>query len=92
MSDSQTIIEASSVATSAAAKTTVIGGAASVAGKFAGIDPVTAMGLMIGIGGLVISLFSFLINVYYKRQENKRADQIHQLKLKELEGQCNVKD
>ena len=63
-----------------------------MAGKFAGLDPVTAMGLVIGIGGLAISLFSFLINVYYKQRENKRADEIHRLKLKELEGQCNVKD
>lgn len=91
MSDSQSIIEASSVATSAAAKTTVVGGGASVVGKFIGLDPVTTIGLAIGIGGLLISVFSFLVNVYYKRQENIRAAEIHRLKVKELEGQCNVK-
>ncbi|AOA57582.1 phage holin family protein [Acinetobacter larvae] len=92
MSDSQSIIEASSVATSAAAKATVGGAGASLLGKVTGLDPVTAIGLIIGVGGLLISVLSFFINVYYKWRENKRADEIHRLKLKELRGQCNVKD
>ncbi len=92
MSDSQSIIEASSVATSAAAKTTVLGGGGAVVGKLTGLDPVTAIGLIIGACGLFISLLSFLINSYYKWQENKRATEIHRLELKKLEGQCNVKD
>lgn len=91
MSDSQSIIEASSVATSAAAKTTVVGGGASVVGKFIGLDPVTTIGLAIGIGGLLISVFSFLVNVYYKRQENIRAAELHEIALKKAKGQCNVK-
>lgn len=42
--------------------------------------------------GLGIALLTAVINWNYKRLENKRAQEIHDLKKKELEGRCNVKD
>lgn len=92
VSESQTIIEASSAMASKSAITTAVAGGTAAAGKFVGLDPVAAFGLLIGVGGLLVSVISFLITWHYKRQENKRAQEIHNLKKKELEGRCNVKN
>lgn len=92
MSDhAQAIIETTGVVTSSAVKTSVVGGSASILGKLTGLDPVTIIGLVIGLAGLLVSVFSFLINWHYKRLENKRADEIHQLKKMQLQGGCDVK-
>ncbi|WP_336982490.1 holin [Acinetobacter modestus] len=84
-------IETSSAVTTAAAKTTVVGGVATASAKILGLDPITLIGLVVAIGGLIISIFSFLINWYYKRQENKRAEEIHKLERDKLLGKLNVK-
>ncbi len=70
---------------SVATQTTYWSTVGGLAGYLAQVDVIA----WFGIG---IALFTAAINWHYKRQENKRANQIHQLKLKELEGQCNVKD
>ena len=88
----QAIAEASSAVTSVSAKTAVGGSIAGLSGKFFGLDPVTALGLVIAISGLLVSFMSFLINWYYKRQENKRADELHQLALQKAKGECHVKE
>ena len=44
----------------------------------------------VAVAGLLVSFMSFLINWYYKRQENKRADQLHQIALRKANGECNV--
>ncbi|RZG71923.1 hypothetical protein EXU29_12430 [Acinetobacter wuhouensis] len=88
----QAISEVSAVVTSASAKTAVGGSIAGLSGKYLGLDPVTALGLIIAVAGLVVSFMSFLINWYYKRQENKRADELHQIALKKAEGECDVKN
>ena len=87
----QAIAEASSAVTSVSAKTAVGGSIAGLSGKFLGLDPVTALGLFIAIAGLLVSFMSFLINWYYKRQENKRADELHRIALKKASGECDVK-
>lgn len=84
-------IETTNAVTAAAAKTTVVGGVATAGAKFFGLDPITLIGLVVGVGGLIISIFSFLINWYYKRQENKRAEEIHTLERDKLLGKLNVK-
>ena len=61
------------------------------AAKFFGFDPITFIGLVVGVGGLIISIFSFLINWYYKRQENKRAEELHKLQTMKLMGKQNEK-
>ncbi|RZG85796.1 holin [Acinetobacter venetianus] len=93
MSDhTETIVETTNAVTAAAAKTTVVGGVATAGAKFFGLDPITFIGLVVGVGGLIISIFSFLINWYYKRQENKRAEEIHKLERDKLLGKLNVKE
>ena len=87
----QAIAEASAVVTSYSTKAAV-GGAVvgGLSGRFLGLDPITAIGLLIAIAGLIVSFMSFLINWYYKRQENKRAAQLLQIALKQANGECNV--
>lgn len=92
MSDqAQGIIETTGVVTSSAVKTSVVGGGASIIGKFTGLDPVTIIGLAIGLLGLMVSIFSFLINWHYKKKEDQRAQELHELKLMARKGRCNVK-
>ena len=82
MSDhAQGIIETTGVVTSSAVKTSVVGGGASILGKFTGIDPVTIIGLAIGLLGLLVSVFSFLINWHYKKKEDQRAQELHEFEL-----------
>lgn len=92
MSDqAQNIVEASATVTSGAAKTAVGGSVALFGGKIFGIDPITAIGLLIGLGGFLISIFSFLIGWWYKRKDDKRAEEIHALTKKQMMGECDVK-
>ena len=86
----QAIAEASAGVTSISTKATVGGSIAGLSGKFLGLDPVTAFGLAIALIGLLVSFMSFLVTWYYKRQENKRADQLHQIALRKANGECNV--
>lgn len=76
----EAVIETSNAVTAIAAKTTVAGGLATASANFFGLDPITFIGIVAGIGGLLVSIFSFLINWHYKRQEDKRAEELHRLK------------
>ena len=92
MSDhAQGIIETTGVVTSSAVKTSVVGGGASILGKFTGLDPVTIIGLAIGLLGLLVSVFSFLINWHYKKKEDQRAQELHEFELMLRKGECDVK-
>ena len=86
----QTAIEASAAITSASSKTAVAGGGVSFVGWLAGLDPMTVLGVCIGLGGLLVSFLSFLINWHYKKKEDQRADQLHQIALRKANGECNV--
>lgn len=86
----QAIAEASAAVTSVSTKAAVGGSIAGLSGKFLGLDPITAIGLLVAVAGLLVSFMSFLINWYYKRQENKRAEQLHQIALSKAKGECNV--
>lgn len=73
--------------TSAAAlgsKATVTGGAASAAGFFMGID-------WMGWVGIGVAVLGLLINVYFSWQRNQREKAEHCLRMKQLLGECNVK-
>ncbi|WP_312049248.1 holin [Acinetobacter courvalinii] len=87
----QNIIEASAAVTSGAAKTAVGGSGALFVGKLFGLDPITAIGLLIGLGGFLISIFSFLVGWWYKWKDDKRAQEIHELNKKRMFGDCNDK-
>ena len=87
----EAVIETTNAITAGAAKTTVVGGGTAVAAKFFGLDPITFISLCIGVGGLIISIFSFFINWYYKYKDNQRAQEIHDLEKLKLTGKCDVK-
>jgi formate-dependent nitrite reductase membrane component NrfD len=74
--------------TSAAAigsKASFGGGAASFVAFFAGIN-------WIGWLSLGIAILGLLINWYFSWQRNRREEELHALKRKSYEGECNVKD
>jgi len=70
----QTAIEASAAVTSASSKTTVAGGGVSFLGWASGLDPMTLLGVCIGLGGLLVSLFSFFVTWYYKYKADRQVE------------------
>ncbi|WP_180023416.1 holin [Acinetobacter sp. YH1901134] len=87
----QTAIETSAAVTSGAAKTTFVAGGGAVAGKWLGLDPITAIGLIVGVGGLIISILGFLVNWYYKAKDERRKAELHEFQVHKTAGQCNGK-
>lgn len=87
MSDQKSaVMEMAATVSSAASKTTYAGAASGFVAYLASIDVLAWLGIAIALGG-------FAVNWYYKRLENKRADEIHQLRMQELRKereQCGV--
>lgn len=87
MSDQKSaVMEMAATVSSAASKTTYAGAASGFVAYLASIDVLAWLGITIALGG-------FVVNWYYKRLENKRADEIHQLRMEELrkeKEQCRV--
>lgn len=50
------------------------------------------IGVGIGLAGLIISFMNFLSNRQFQKQKDKREQEIHELEMKKLQGQCDVKD
>lgn len=69
---------------SAASKTTYAGAASGFVAWLASVDVLAWMGIALALAG-------FVVNWYYKRLENKRADEIHELKVKQWEKYYDVK-
>ena len=86
----QTAIEASAAVTSASSKTAVAGGGVSFLGWASGLDPMTLLGVCVGLGGLLVSIFSFFVTWYYKYKADQRVDELHQIALRKGNGECNV--
>lgn len=86
MSDQKTaVVEMAASVSSAATKTTYAGAASGFLAYLASVDVLAWLGIAIALGG-------FVVNWYYKRLENKRADEIHELKVKQWQGKCDVKE
>lgn len=87
MSDQKSaVMEMAATVSSAASKTTYAGAASGFVAWLASVDVLAWLGIVIAIAG-------FAVNWYYKRLENKRADEIHQLRMQELkkeQEQCGV--
>lgn len=87
MSDQKTaVMEMAATVSSAASKTTYAGAASGFLAYLASID-------VLAWSGIALALAGFIVNWYYKRLENKRADEIHQLRMEELrkeKEQCRV--
>ena len=86
MSDQKTaVVEMAASVSSAATKTTYAGAASGFLAYLASVDVLAWL-------GIAIALVCFVVNWYYKRLENKRADEIHELKVKQWQGNCDVKE
>ena len=89
-----TVVEAS--AATLGSKATVTGGAASAAGFFMGIDWIGWMGISIAVLGLILqSVFSYRRDKREKvalQKKEQRETEIHQLTVRKLNGECNVKE
>ena len=87
MSDQKSaVMEMAATVSSAASKTTYAGATSGFVAYLASIDVLAWLGIVIALGG-------FAVNWYYKRLENKRADEIHQLRMQQLRKereQCGV--
>ena len=84
MSDQKTaVVEMAASVSSAATKTTYAGAASGFLAYLASVDVLAWLGISIALAG-------FIVNWYYKRLENKRADEIHELKVKQWQGKRDV--
>lgn len=85
MSDQKTaVMEMAATVSSAASKTTYAGAASGFVAWLASVDVLAWMGIALALAG-------FVVNWYYKRLENKRAEEIHQLKVEQWEKYYDVK-
>lgn len=85
MSDQKTAaMEMAATVSSAASKTTYAGAASGFVAWLASVDVLAWMGIALALAG-------FVVNWYYKRLENKRADEIHKLKVEKWEKYYDVK-
>jgi hypothetical protein len=52
------------------------------------------IGVGIGLAGLIISFMNFLSNRQFQKRKDKREQELHDLemKMKKLQGRCDVKD
>ena len=78
MSDHQSAVsEVASSVSAIASKTTYVGGATSLFGWIASIDILPWLGFIIALAG-------FAVNLTFKCLENKRASELHRIKIKEF--------
>ncbi|WP_180110515.1 holin [Acinetobacter sp. YH12098] len=82
MSETTTVVAEASAA-AIGSKASGIGGAASFAAFFMGIN-------WIGWLSLGIAILGLLINLYFSWQRNHREKEIHRLQVKRLRGQCDA--
>ncbi|KGT48896.1 MULTISPECIES: holin [unclassified Acinetobacter] len=73
----QLTADTATVISDVASKTTYIGGLGGFFAWMLSIDILPWAGLFVAFAGLIV-------NWYYRRQENKRAQEIHELTLKRL--------
>lgn len=91
MADKQQIVDtANTVFTN---KTTVAGGitttGASLVSAIAQLDIVAKIGITIALLSLSFTVFSFLMNWYYRYKEDRRAEELHQLELLKKKAELN---
>ena len=92
MSETTTTVVEASAATLAGKVTTVTGTGVTIAGWAAAIDWGLWIGVGIGLIGLLISFCNYITNLKFQRKKDKREAEIHQLTVRKLNGECNVKD
>lgn len=84
MSDQKTVVvEMAASVSSAASITTYFGATSGFLAWLVSVDVLAWLGIAIALGG-------FAVNWYYKRLENKRATEIHELKKRQWGEYDNV--
>lgn len=76
---------AEATAAAVASKATYTGGAAGLAGFLTQTDWLGLLGVGIALTGLIISF-------YFSYQRNQREKEEHEIRMRQLRDQCNVKD
>lgn len=78
----ETSVQAASQASSYASNATYSGASAGVIGLISGIDWITIIGVSVAVGG-------FFVNWYYKIKENRRAEELHEMRKEKIKkGNC----
>lgn len=97
MSETSSAAEASAaVFSSKASFATYAGSGTTLAAFFMSVDWLAVVGVLVGVAG-------FIANQRYQRKKNKREQvefearmkreqEIHEAKMKQINGECNVKD
>ena len=85
-----TVVEASA-ATLAGKVTTATGTGVTLVSCAATWDWGFLIGVGIGLAGLIISLMNFLSNRQFQKRKDEREQELHELEMQKLNGECNVK-
>lgn len=82
MNKLETSVQAASQVSNYASNATYGGASVGIAGVFGGIDWIAITGLAIAAGG-------FIVNVYYRHKENRRAEELHEMRKEKIKkGNC----
>ena len=85
-----TVVEASA-ATLAGKVTTATGTGVTLVSWAATWDWGFLIGVGIGLAGLIISLMNSLSNRQFQKRKDEREQELHELEMQKLNGECNVK-
>ena len=92
MSETTTTVVEASAATLAGKVTTVTGTGVTLVSWAATWDWGFLIGVGIGLAGLIISLMNFLSNRQFQKRKDEREQELHELDMQKLNGECNVKE
>lgn len=82
MNKLDTSVQAASGASNWASNATYGGAGVGIMGAFNGVDWVAIIGLTVAVGG-------FFVNLYFKAKENRRAEEIHEMRKQQIKkGKC----
>lgn len=84
MMTDQKVIDVVSNMTSTTTKATVGASGTSLLAWLTHLDLVAYIGALVGVLGLFISLATFLVNLHYKKKEDKRAQTMHEIECEKI--------
>ncbi|MHA3063079.1 hypothetical protein [Acinetobacter sp. ANC 4641] len=70
--------------------TTATGTGVTLVSWAASLDLGFLIGVGIGLAGLFISFLNFLSNRQFQKRKDKREQELHELEMKKLSGECDV--
>lgn len=72
--------------------TTATGTGVTILSWAAALDWGFLIGVGIGVAGLFISALNFWSNRQFQKRKDKREQELHELEMKKLSGECNAKE